>query len=279
VVGTHGYTPLEQFAGQAVPASDLYALGATLLHLLIGIAPGQLLNANAKFQFRDRITLPFALAQWLDAMTAPDPQQRYPSANDALLALHAAQNQEHALAPSDPSRLVFKPRDNALHIQVQPRWRPQTLARSDLLLLLALLASPGLLLGGLGASWGLGSFTPSVLGLDVLLGLLFGIPSVWGGRVLLNNLGAWELRCTPTHLTQWWRIAGIPLQRRQWPWSQLGALTVDKSVFGAGDRPIAVVIAKRDRTEETLCLVPDLNPQEAEDVIGAIAQWRVAQGD
>lgn len=39
IVGTSGYAPLEQFWGRAVPASDLYALGATLIHLLTGIAP------------------------------------------------------------------------------------------------------------------------------------------------------------------------------------------------------------------------------------------------
>ena len=42
VVGTYGYTPMEQFGGRAVPASDLYALGATLVHLLTGIAPADL---------------------------------------------------------------------------------------------------------------------------------------------------------------------------------------------------------------------------------------------
>lgn len=36
VVGTSGYAPLEQFWGRAVAASDLYALGATLIHLLTG---------------------------------------------------------------------------------------------------------------------------------------------------------------------------------------------------------------------------------------------------
>lgn len=32
VVGTYGYAPLEQFGGRATPASDLHALGATLIH-------------------------------------------------------------------------------------------------------------------------------------------------------------------------------------------------------------------------------------------------------
>jgi serine/threonine protein kinase len=44
VVGSYGYMPLEQFGGRTVPASDLYSLGATLIHLLTGqhrrICPG-----------------------------------------------------------------------------------------------------------------------------------------------------------------------------------------------------------------------------------------------
>ena len=39
VVGTYGYTPIEQFGGRAVAASDIYALGTTLIHLLTGIPP------------------------------------------------------------------------------------------------------------------------------------------------------------------------------------------------------------------------------------------------
>jgi serine/threonine protein kinase len=34
VVGTYGYAPMEQLGGRAVPASDLYGLGATLIHLI-----------------------------------------------------------------------------------------------------------------------------------------------------------------------------------------------------------------------------------------------------
>ena len=38
VVGTYGYMAPEQLRGSARPASDLFALGGTLLHLLTGIA-------------------------------------------------------------------------------------------------------------------------------------------------------------------------------------------------------------------------------------------------
>ncbi|MEQ8224618.1 MAG: serine/threonine-protein kinase, partial [Candidatus Eremiobacterota bacterium] len=38
-IGTNGYAPGEQYFGAAEPRSDLYALGATLHHLLTGISP------------------------------------------------------------------------------------------------------------------------------------------------------------------------------------------------------------------------------------------------
>jgi len=40
IVFTYGYAPLEQMMGKAEPRSDLYALAATLFHLVTGHAPG-----------------------------------------------------------------------------------------------------------------------------------------------------------------------------------------------------------------------------------------------
>jgi hypothetical protein len=42
VVGTFGYMAPEQFQGRALPASDVYAVGATALSLLIGVEPDKL---------------------------------------------------------------------------------------------------------------------------------------------------------------------------------------------------------------------------------------------
>ena len=84
IVGTYGYAPLEQFGGQTVPASDLYALGITIIHLLTRTAPSNLPNKDLKIQFRDRISVSPQLANWLDKMIAPAVERRYKTAISAL---------------------------------------------------------------------------------------------------------------------------------------------------------------------------------------------------
>jgi serine/threonine protein kinase len=87
VVGTCGYAPMEQFWGKAIPASDLYALGATLIHLLTGIAPAELQN-NLRIQFRDRLSkLNSNFASWLEKLTEPAFEKRFATARQALTAL------------------------------------------------------------------------------------------------------------------------------------------------------------------------------------------------
>src|ERR1041384_8234380 len=46
LVGTFGYMPLEQLGGTVDARSDLYALGATLLHCITGVEPAQLLKPD-----------------------------------------------------------------------------------------------------------------------------------------------------------------------------------------------------------------------------------------
>lgn len=84
VVGTTGYSPLEQFWGRTVPASDLYALGATLIHLLTGVAPADLPQHNLRIQFADRTCLDPSFVNWIEALTAPDLEQRYQTAQHAI---------------------------------------------------------------------------------------------------------------------------------------------------------------------------------------------------
>jgi serine/threonine protein kinase len=87
IVGTYGYIPLEQFRGQTVAASDLYALGATLIHLLTGIPPSDLPQKQLRFQFADRVTLSPNFRRWLEIMVEPAVEHRFKTARQALEAL------------------------------------------------------------------------------------------------------------------------------------------------------------------------------------------------
>jgi serine/threonine protein kinase len=87
VVGSYGYTPIEQFGGRAVPASDLYALGATLIHLLTGTCPADLPQQNLKLQWCDRATCPPSFTHWLDKLLEPDSSQRFQTAQEAQQVL------------------------------------------------------------------------------------------------------------------------------------------------------------------------------------------------
>ncbi|MDX2271904.1 MAG: serine/threonine-protein kinase [Cyanobacteriota bacterium] len=87
VVGTYGYAPTEQFGGRAVPASDLYGLGATLIHLLTGTAPADLPQRELRIQFAGRVSIDASFARWLSRLVEPAPEHRYRTAQQALAVL------------------------------------------------------------------------------------------------------------------------------------------------------------------------------------------------
>jgi len=87
VVGTSGYAPLEQFWGRAVAASDLYALGATLIHLLTGTAPADLPQKEGRIYFCDRVSLDSHFITWIKQMTEIVLEKRFSTAKQALDSL------------------------------------------------------------------------------------------------------------------------------------------------------------------------------------------------
>jgi ankyrin repeat protein len=87
IIGTYGYMAPEQFLGQAVPATDLYGLGATVLFLLTHRSPSDLPQERLKISFRSRIQVSDAFADWLEKMLEPDVEDRFSSAKEALAAL------------------------------------------------------------------------------------------------------------------------------------------------------------------------------------------------
>ncbi|MCA1828576.1 MAG: serine/threonine protein kinase [Myxococcales bacterium] len=83
LVGTFGYMPIEQLGGTVDARSDLYALGATLLHCVTGIQPGDLIRED----FSLDASRAGDLRGWLERMTALRREDRYASAEKALAAL------------------------------------------------------------------------------------------------------------------------------------------------------------------------------------------------
>ena len=90
-IGTEGYSPIEQFrSGQAYPASDIYSLGATCLHLLTGCKPESLYDAmegrwiwQEKLRDQGRPLHP-GLTAILSLMVQDMVGDRYPSAQAVL---------------------------------------------------------------------------------------------------------------------------------------------------------------------------------------------------
>src|SRR5205814_2744766 len=85
LVGTIGYMPPEQLAGQVDVTCDLYALGATALHLLVRRAPWEFMD-GPELRLPPLKTAPTARAL-LRRMVAPRRSQRFASAREALAAL------------------------------------------------------------------------------------------------------------------------------------------------------------------------------------------------
>ncbi len=84
--GTMGYAPPEQIrAGVAYPASDIYALGATCIHLLTDISPDRLYDFQTnKWSWRQQLiaqerNISDKLAQVIDRMLMNDVQARHQS--------------------------------------------------------------------------------------------------------------------------------------------------------------------------------------------------------
>ncbi|NEQ31120.1 MAG: serine/threonine protein kinase [Leptolyngbya sp. SIO4C5] len=73
-----GYTPLEQINGKAVPQSDFYALGRSLVFCLTGQSPLAFKESslNGKLLWQQQVQIAPWLAELIDQLMAPFPGQR-----------------------------------------------------------------------------------------------------------------------------------------------------------------------------------------------------------
>jgi hypothetical protein len=100
IVGTYGYMPPEQLVGQVNPTSDLYALGATLLHVITGRAPGDFPFDSGRIEVPADLPVRRALRDLVAALLEPAPKSRPSSARAA---------REILLAAEPPTALAVRP--------------------------------------------------------------------------------------------------------------------------------------------------------------------------
>ncbi|HEY9903052.1 MAG TPA: serine/threonine-protein kinase [Candidatus Sericytochromatia bacterium] len=96
IIGSPEYMPLEQMKGKAFPASDLYSLGVTCIHLLTGESPLDLYDSiNDCWVWRDYLPagqqVSERLGKILDKLVQNSIKQRYQSADEALQAFNSTQ--------------------------------------------------------------------------------------------------------------------------------------------------------------------------------------------
>jgi hypothetical protein len=79
--------PYEQYMGQASPASDLYALGATFLHLLTGRPPRDFMTVEGRIEVPATLPGDARMLPLLARLLLPSPTDRFQSARDVRQAL------------------------------------------------------------------------------------------------------------------------------------------------------------------------------------------------
>jgi hypothetical protein len=100
IVGTYGYMPFEQFQGRALPASDVYALGMTVVFLLSHKEPHEIEAVSGRLQLDPHIRASRGLRRVIRRMIALQPEDRHPSAVELCADLEALLAQPARTSPA-----------------------------------------------------------------------------------------------------------------------------------------------------------------------------------
>ncbi len=123
-MGTTGYMPGEQLLGRAVPQSDLFGLGMTLVRLATRVHPEDLDMNGMRFAWRSRASLSEGFSNWIDVLINPILEDRYVDARVAKQALSDPSQVPALVAPSLAALKGFqeiregKPKGSAVRVWV-----------------------------------------------------------------------------------------------------------------------------------------------------------------
>lgn len=232
VVGTMGYMAPEQLQGRALPASDVYAVGATALAALTGVEPEKLPHKGLRVDVRAALAGKASpeLVASLERMLEPDPDDRAPS---LAYALENHPDSALPVAPAPASASVpapaAAPRRDALS-----QGDAAAMAKSIRRLLWIL--------------WGLGwVIVPMIFG--KFLGLPEAIPLVMFGWMAMIFIVTWHQNALIRATLRWFNGAGAEAAP---PRQRVETLTQDVRVrvHGSDLRPDEVVAGTELQADE-----------------------------
>jgi serine/threonine protein kinase len=105
-VGTIGYMPPEQLFGKALPATDIYSLGITILYILTGKEPSEFEFKNLKLDIKN-CNIPDDLEDIINVMIEPDIDKRVESAVDVINLLKSGKGLKENNIKSDKIGVAF----------------------------------------------------------------------------------------------------------------------------------------------------------------------------
>ncbi|BAZ67726.1 serine/threonine protein kinase [Fischerella sp. NIES-4106] len=260
VVGTYGYAPIEQFGGRAVPASDLYALGSTLIHLVTGTSPADLPQRNMRIHFSDRINLSPHFLRWLETVTEPDVEQRLNTARQALEVLNSRLTTHSPGIVSQPhgSRIHLKKTANYLAIKIPARG----IQSSDSFLLFFVSLWYGILLLFTG-----GIFHPFLL-IHWLVGLL---PL---SMLIFPAFGEVYIRFDHKYFFMEWELFGQCYRRKRGNTSAVHDVCVNRESISVNHRPLmAISIEAGVQKYKFGAFSPEIADVEQQWLVKEIKDW------
>lgn len=119
VVGTFGYMAPEQFSNQVKPASDLYALGVTLVQMLSRCSPDDIPRKDLHLDYHDLVNTSPEFLTWLDTLVEPMLSRRCTSAEQALKTLENP-NLLQIPAPENTASKALQSPDLSKQTEVAP---------------------------------------------------------------------------------------------------------------------------------------------------------------